>query len=515
MSRDEPAPLACCKTPAMTGTGPSVGRRTTRGGIALVLGQAASRLAATVGVLVLAGILTPSDFGIVAIAAFCIAAVNSMFALGVGSAMLVLPQSDDLDRTSLTVATTVGVACCLIVLVAAPGLADLLGDDRATPYLRALAPVLVLTRWTEVRRAMLERQLRFAQVTTIEVGAAVSGVVMAVLSARAGAGAWALIHQELVYQGLMALALTFHRAGSNVLGLSAHEVRRLWGYGRHLLLNSVLLFAYSNLDNAAVARVLGTTRVGLYTFAFSVTNAPVYLLTHAVNRAMLPAYAALRQAGRDWDDAYLRMLRVVCWMTGTVMFGILVHGPRVLNELYGARWASSYGALRVLAVYGLARSVGATTGPVFMASGQPWLISRIAMWQTLAMLLALVPALMTFGIEGGAVAVTVPLVVGTFYALERSGRILGRARGSISMAVGRIWFAGVLVNFVALPVTGAVDGWGGLVAGGLLVAAGSLTYGLVYLRSDVSEVVRHVRRTPPSSPAPQLAAGDHTTAGPA
>lgn len=493
---------------------PSIGRRTARGGIALVAGQAASRLATTAGVLVLAGILTPRQFGVVAIAAFCIAAVNSVLAIGVGSAMLVLPHTDDLDRTSLTLSTVIGAACCLVVVLAAPGLAALLGDPRATPYLQALAPTLLLSRWTEVRRAMLERQLRFGQATAIEAGAAIAGVVTAVVSAKAGSGAWALVHQELVYEGVMAAAFTFHRAGSRHLGLSVPEASRLWGYGRHLLVNSVLLFAYSNLDNAAVARTLGTTSVGLYTFAFSVTNAPVYLLTHPVNRAMLPAYAALRQAGRDWGQVYLRMLRVVSWVAATVMLGILVHGPRVLTEAYGSRWAASYGALRVLAVYGLARSVGATTGPVFMASGQPWLISRIAFWQTLAMLAGIVPALHVFGVEGGAVAVTVPLMVATVYALERSGRILGRPRWSIAVTVLTIWSAALVVNLLAVPVTAALPGWAGLVAGGLFVVAGSLAYGVVFLRPDMAMLVRHLRRAPTAPPGPEAAVGGQAAGRP-
>lgn len=481
----------------------SIGRRVTRGGLALVFGQAASRLASTAGLLVVAGILSPADFGIVGIATFSIAAVNSVFAVGAGSAILVLPRGTALDRTALAASLAVGAGTCLLILATAPFLASLIGDGDAAPYLRALAPTLVLARWTEVRRAMLERDFRFGQATAIEVTSAVSGITVAILSAKAGAGPWALVLEELTVQGLMAAALTVHRAGPRTPAVVVPELRRLWSYCRHLLVNSMLLFAYSNLDNAAVARVAGTRALGLYAFAFGVTNAPVYVISHTVNRAMLPAYTSLRDAGQEWGPAYGRMLRVVAWLTGTILMGVLLHGPRTLTEVYGERWEDSYGAVRVLALYGLARAVGATTGTVFLAAGQPRLVSRIAQWQTLAMLVLIVPALVAFGIVGAAVAVTAPLMVAAFYALRRSSLIVGSSPWTNARSVLTIWAAVALCNLIAVPVTTALPGWVGLMAGGLVVAVGSLTYGLVSLRADVTTLLKHLRArrapvTPPS-----------------
>lgn len=474
--------------------GETIGRRATRGSLSLVFGQACTRLALTTGLLLLASLLTPAQFGVVAIATLCVAATNAVLAVGVGSAILVLDGGQELDRTALTTAIAIGAGACAAVILVAPALAQLIGDPDATPFLRALAPTLLFARWSEVRRAMLERELRFAQATTIEALSAIAGVVTAIIAASAGAGAWALVYQQLVAQGLMALGFSLHRAGSRRPGYSPVELGRLWGYGRHLLMNSILLFAYSNLDNAAVARVAGTSALGLYAFAFSVTNAPVYLLTHTVNRVMLPVYASLRANGQEWGLVYSRMLRVVAALTGTIMFGLLIHGPRVLTEIYGSRWEASYGALQVLCIYGLSRSVGATTGAVFLASGQPQLVSVIARWQTLAMLVIIVPALMAFGIVGGAVAVTVPLVFAAAYAVRRSSLIVGVAPGSLARSLTTIWGAAAVANLVGVPITGTLSGWAGLSAAGVAVLVTAATFGYFLLRADVAPLVRHLRR---------------------
>lgn len=454
------------------------------------------RAASLGGLLILAGLLEPVDFGLVAVATLTAGGVNVVFATGAHSAVQALGRGQDLERAALMLNLLLGIGVGLLLIVVAGPLTGALGEPEAKPLLQVLALAIPLGRWSDVRLAVLEREFLFAHTTVVQLVATGVGLLTGILAALADAGPWAIVYQALAAEGVVAVGVTLHPVGQHVPGWKVAELRRLVGFGRELAGNAVMTFLFTNADDAVVVRIAGAQALGFYDFAYRVSNGPTYMLTHAASRVMLPTYMALKEQGRAWGPTYCRLVRILAWITGTVMLGILLYGPSLLGLLYGDRWRGSYDALRILAVYGLFRSVGATTGSVFVAAGFPKQMRQITQWQTAAMLAIIVPAVMVYGLEGAAWAVTVPLVVATVVALWRAARVLDVRAWTVYRDLAMTWAAAAGANLVALPITRAVGGWGGLTLAGATVGVLMAAYGHLVLREEFATLRGHLAKEP-------------------
>jgi O-antigen/teichoic acid export membrane protein len=188
--------------------GTSIGRRAAGGGIWVLGGTVAGGLATTVVMLILAGLLTPAEFGAVAIAVVILEAATVGLSPGLGQAVQSIGRSREVEATALAIALLAGSGVALILAPLVPALVWLFGVPEAAPLAAAILIALPPRRWNEVRLAQFERELEF-RVPNLVVGVAalVAGAV-AVVAAVVGMGAWALLVQVVGTEVLTAVGLT-------------------------------------------------------------------------------------------------------------------------------------------------------------------------------------------------------------------------------------------------------------------------------------------------------------------
>lgn len=428
-----------------------LGPRIVQGGLWVIGSQGIAAGGSALGMLVLAAFLDPREFGLVAIATLTVNAATSGLAVGLRQLTQTFDMSRELERTAISFALAAGLMSLGAVLFAAPFIARLLGDPEATSFIRALSFVILARRVTEVRGGILERDLRFDVNARAQIAATVCGLVVGTVLGLMRAGAWALVGMLLTMEIITAVALMSYPHGERMPGFDRPSFRRIRRFGREMAANSVAVFAFTNFDDAVVARLAGTSPLGAYSFMFNVANAPTYMMTRAASRVLLPLLRHLRGDQEKISQVYLRTIRILAFSSGIVMFWLLVHGPAALNVLFQGRWSSGYGALRILSVYGLIRSVAAISGSVFLSVGRPELVRRITQWQTVLMFAVIIPAVHLGGISGAALSVTIPLVIGGAYALGLSGQIVGAPRRRILVAVTKGWVVAAIIN-----LTGAI-----------------------------------------------------------
>lgn len=460
-----------------------IGRRVATGALWLGIGHVVASIANVGGLLGLAALLTPSEFGLAAIALFVSNAV--IIGLSFGLNQLIQTVDNSLQRDVIGFSLLLGGLSAIAMVMTAPLTAQLLGNNEAAPLIIVLAPAVILRRWSETSIGLIERHLQFSIGATYRAAGAIIGSLVAVGSALFGAGPWAMVVQFITLELVTAVGVAIAKISFLVPRLSSSSLRRILQLGREFLGNSIIIFAYNNLDDAFVSRSLGTAALGAYNFAYRLANLPTSLFTRVANRTLLPTLRQLTDEGRGWQGAYSTAVRLLSWSTSLISFGILLHGPATLDVIYGDRWSSGYNALRILAVYGLFRAVAATSGSVFIASRRPALIRKIAQWQTLAMISILIPAIGLWETSGAAIAVTVPLGVAASYAIYRTCDIVSLQHKTIARIIGSAWSGTFLANLVAVPVRRLFEGWTGLIAGGLTVALIALLHAMWTIRSDV------------------------------
>ena len=468
----------------------ALGRVAARGGLWGVAAEASTRASQSLCFFVLAGVLSPRQFGAAAIAFVAVQVTNSLTYAGVGAAVQVLGPDTRRDRTAVAMAFLMGTVGALILAGIAGPLCQVLGAPGAVNLVRLVALALPLAQTSEVMSALLDRELRFRTTGMAVVLASVISAAAGLTLAATGAGAAALVAQVVVQAGARALLLAVARPALLRVALHRQEITQLWTAGKELLVGQVFATASGNVDNIVVSALAGQAALGGYGFAFNLTTLPFFLVGLAVGRVTLPIYAALRARLEPVKPTFLTAVEVTAWLAALPLGFLAVAGPDALVVIFGHKWDLVSGALRLLALHGWLRTVESTSGSVLIALGQAGVIRRVHQWQLAGVLVLLVPLVLADGPLGAAVAVSTAVAFGTSYSLRKAAHQTGSPLRPLFARLAEAAVAGASGGAAGLVVLDLVGGGTGL-ALGLLAAV--VTWLVLYLLLRRGSVLRGLR----------------------
>jgi O-antigen/teichoic acid export membrane protein len=437
-----------------------------------------------VGVL-LARLLPPEDFGLVALALIVTGFTAIVADLGLATAIVrIRPLTDRHLRVALTASLLFGLTAALVVSATAPAIGSWIEVAELPPVLRLASLAFVLHACGATARALLRRRLDFRRLFHVEVGSYVVGyALVATTLALAGFGAWSLVWGSLVQAAIgSAAALWFAPTLLRPL-LARAELGALLGYGTGVSLNSVVNYAARNVDNLLVGRLLGTGVLGLYSRAYNLMVLPLFYVSSVTGSVLFPALSEIQTDRERMGRAYLLTVQLVTLLVAPVMIGMLVAAPFLVVGVYGPAWAGAVLPLQILCAVGLFRAVYDAATAVTHASGHVFAeLARQAGYAVLVLVGAGVGA--RWGIGGVAAGVSVAVIFMYVAMAQLSLRITGcgwrafaRAQApGILVAAG----VGLLAGTARLVLQAAGVGDLGVFAG--ILAACAIAYPFLLAR---------------------------------
>jgi O-antigen/teichoic acid export membrane protein len=457
--------------------------RTARGSLVTSLASTFIRIIALVGAVLLARLLDPAAFGLVAMATIVLQATHLFAGLGMRAAVV----HSKLDRPTLAfhaflISGTVGVLLYLLVAFNTTPLARLLGDEGVADLLQWMALIILFDALATVPETLLRKDLLFGRHSIAHAIPELLYVLVAVFLAMQGVGVWSLAYAALARSAFGMILYWSLCPGWDWLKVrmpSRHVFRSLLRYGFQVMLTGLFSFTTKIWDNFLVGRVLGSTDLGHYSRAFFFANLPATSLEQVVGNVLFASYVRLQDDTDRLARAYLRSLRMLAMLTVPTTLGIFVIAPVLVPVVLGDAWVPMVPALQILSVACLVGLLPRSTGPLILALGRPGLNTRIAALQAVS-IIALTLALVDYGIEGIAVAVLASLAIAFLYMLYLLEGAIPGIRRKIPAAIGPILAAGLamaVIVHLAIPVvqehTGGAPNPAGLL---LLVLLGAITY---------------------------------------
>lgn len=422
--------------------------------------------------LILAHLLAPDAFGLLAIATVAIGVFTRLSDLGLIQALV---QRDDATDEEFDAAWTTGLlralAIAVLLVIAAPWIAALFGEPRAAPIVRVLAIRPVVDAAASIGTARLTRELRFGALAGIHVPAAFLDLVVAV-SLAPSLGVWALVAGSLggaAASTVLSYALAPHRPRFMRVAVAAPLLR----YGRWVLLTSILALAGSSLTQLMLSRSLGAAALGVYFLASKVAFAPVDAAGAVAGAVAFPLFASAR------DDAQARSA-FHTFFTGQMLllvpaYALLLALAPALEDTLGARWAGAAPVIQLLGFACVIGMLGEIVVPLLMGRGRPDRVLVLEAVQTGLLLTGVLVLIPRLGVTGAAIAwlianaLTQLVVVRELRAMIDTPLRWTRRRIAGSAAAA---LAALLAARVAILL---VDGLPGLVIAALvgLMAAGA------------------------------------------
>jgi PST family polysaccharide transporter len=498
-----------------SGAPPGLARATARGALWSYSTFVASKGIALVTTLVLARLLAPEDFGLVALALVLMNALDVVNDFGIGSAVI-WDRGEDDETADVAFGLSLGVGLLLTVatVASAPLVADAFGEPSVAPIIAALSITFALASLGSVQDARLRRTLAFNRRFIAELLKALTKAGVTVALAVAGLGAWALVHGQIAGVAVGAVSYWLLAGWRPRLRFDPRVARRLLDYGGQITVLGVLAVAASNVDYLIVGRRLGTEALGYYTLAFRLPGLLIITSCAVLSQVVFPAFAAVTRDDGSLSDSLLRTVRALAAVIVPIGLGLALVASDLVAVLFGDRWAPAADVMRWLAVFAVLSTLLYTDGDVYKATGRTIVLNGI----TVVQLLIAVPLLWVgagTSIEAVAVAqvVTAALVlvlrVGLLARLldVRPPQLLGAFRpvlvGAVALAVAVVAVQAGLrgapapLRLLACVLAGATAYAGGLVAGDRRWARDTLVlFGVAHRPSRAARRARAVSAVP-------------------
>lgn len=327
--------------------------------------------ASLVGFVVLARLLSPQDFGIVALATAFIYFCNLL--TGHSFADTIVQRSEiDADHLDTAFWSTLGIALTLMAacIVGADAAATLFGEPDLAGAIRWLSVVLPLSALSSIQMAIFRRGMRFDAVARRTLFGRGLGAAAGIAAALLEFGFWSLIIQQLVGQSAMTLAFAMGPWRPR-FRFSGARLRTMWAFGAHVSANQIVSGAGEQALNLLVGTLFGATALGYFTLAWRAVNLLRSLVSSAVYQVGLSAFSKLQQDSQALSNAFLNATRISCLVGFPVSIGIaMVSEPLVLTA-FDAGWWESIPLLAVLALELIPAFYGMFLSVLYRAMNRP------------------------------------------------------------------------------------------------------------------------------------------------
>jgi len=284
-------------------------------------------------------LLTPDDYGLLALATVFVGFLLILAEAGLGAALVQAPELDyGKLRVVFAAAIVINIALTVLLVAAAPLIGLFFSDSRLAPVLQVLSTQLLLSTFAVIPTAILTRSMDFRRLSLVALMASISGSVCTLVLALSGYGVWSLIAGNLLSSAL-------NTAGLNVVApfprwpdFSLRRARNLLIYGGQVTGARVLWYVYSQADVLIAGKLLGRELLGLYSVAMHLASLPVQKLSSIINQVAFPAFAQSQHDLALTSQYILKSLRIMCFFAVPMLWGISSITPEIIDVVLGPKW---------------------------------------------------------------------------------------------------------------------------------------------------------------------------------
>ncbi|CUS03392.2 membrane protein of unknown function [Candidatus Promineifilum breve] len=378
----------------------------------------------------LARLLTPADFGLVALAMVVFNAANLFTDLGMRPT--VVQTKEDINKVAhyafvLVMAASIAFTV-FSILVAGPIARLLGGSEGLVEVIRWMAVYVAIDGLWIVPESLLRRDLRFKELGLSQLPGELASTIIAIVLALMGFGVWSLVIGNCAGQLLRAALLWWYYRPWIWLRPQKWDrdiLRGMFKFGLPSMGNGLLRYSQAQIDTFVIGRRLGAGPVGLYNKALNLTGRLSDMLTTSIfGNVLFPSYAKIQDDRPRLARAYLKSSKMVFLMIVPVSVGLAISAPLLVPVLLGPQWTPMIPIWQIFSLYGLLRPIVSNAAPIFQAVGQPkrnLTSGLVLMAIKLPLILLLVGP---YGTIGVAVAVTVATLIGMLFNVFQVNQIL-------------------------------------------------------------------------------------------
>ena len=402
---------------------------------------------------VLARLIAPEDFGLVAIVTVFTGLFSLLSDMGIGTAIVQyrdLTEEDYGQLFGFSIILAVGLT--LSFCVVSPLLAWLYGDSRLVPLCCTAAPVLLFSTLNMVPEGLMLKARRFDVIGIRLVCATIVSGALAIALALAGGGCYSLVIQSAMSS---LIVLVWNLLTRRIHFISFHfmgPLRRIFSYSAYQFGFSLINYFSRNLDNMLIGRFMGSAQLGYYDKAYKLTGYPLSAFSSVIASVIQPFMAVHQDDSETIFHCWERIEKMISLVGVCIATIFFCASSEIIRVFYGAGWEAAIPAFSILGISVYFQMMGNPSGAFFQSLGRTDLMFRVGVINTVITLVGLVAGLM-----GGSIA-TVACGISASYCLHMfavSWFLVKRGFGK-SLGCLKAFLPEILIGFATSLVVASV-----------------------------------------------------------
>ncbi len=427
---------------------PSLRSELIRGSLWMVGARWVARLIGVASTAVLARLLLPADFGLMAMAWLVMGLLEICTSFGLDYALIrnLEARREHLD-TAWSLRLMQSVAVAAMAAAASPLAADYFNEPRVAPLLLALALTTLINGVSSIGPILFRKELSFAREFWFGLLSKLITTAATITLAFALRNYWALVAGTVV--GAAFNCLLSYRMHPYRPRFCLSAARQMWGFSQWMLVLNVGNFAQDRADQLLVGRLASPAEMGFYNVANELAQLPTSEVLYPMSRVLFPGFSRLAGEPARLRAAYFSVLGFLTALALPVGVGLALVAEDFVALLLGEKWAASVPLMQMLALAGMFRVVCGQAGNVLLVVGKPRVVAALAWLQFVLLLPALWWAGSRFGVMGivsmklalgGVMGVGQVLALRAMYAvsLRASWQVVWRPFAAVA-AMAAMW----------------------------------------------------------------------------
>lgn len=298
--------------------------------------------------IILARLLSPEEYGIIAIVMVFILLANVFVESGFNTALIQKKDADEVDFSSVLY-LSLGVATILygIIFITAPFIASFYDQPILVKVLRILSVTLFIGAFNSIQNAFVARNMLFKKLFASSLGAVTISGIVGVIAAYSGLGVWALVLQQLTSQLAVAFILWFTVKWRPHLTFSITRVKSLFSYGSKLLVSGLLDTLYKNLRTLIIGRMYTPSMLGYYNRGEQFPQLIVSNINGSIQSVMLPALSAHQDDRKRVKEMMRRAVVSSSFLIFPMMVGMAVVAEQLVKIILTDKWLPAVPFLQI------------------------------------------------------------------------------------------------------------------------------------------------------------------------
>ncbi|WP_316820072.1 lipopolysaccharide biosynthesis protein [Pedobacter gandavensis] len=330
--------------------------------------------------IILARILSPAEFGLIAMLSVFIAIGNSLLDGGLTSSLI---RTTDISQKDCSTVFYFNIFGSILIygflFLAAPFISRFYEQPVLTNVVRVYGISLIINAFFGIQQTLLVKDMKFKTMTMIQIPSVIAGGIVGVILAKMGYGAWSLVWMSLVTSFISTVLHWYNSSWRPVLLFDRDSFKSHFNYGYKLTLSSLIDKFYQNIYTIIIGKFYAPAQLGFYSRADSISQLPIGIISSAVNKVTFPMFVNISHNNEQLVLVYRKvMLQVLFWMAPTLIALCVVAEP-LFRLVLTDKWLPAVPYFQILCVAGITYPIHAYNLNILKVKGQTHLFLRLEM----------------------------------------------------------------------------------------------------------------------------------------